>query len=279
MSDKRFYLGQPSGSLRDTKNNDERVRHVDLMNEFHARLTALERAGENMGTKFGPDESLHCHVCGQAEVTCNCDRPSPALPEMEIREFLTPKPKVVNVRLETPTAATVEITNDTTPATVRVPLSGKRGAGVYAIIDGADASFVLQHNWYLLKRKSSPKLSYVYACINRKTVFLHRFLLNPPPKIDVDHIDGDGLNNTRRNIRVCSRSENNHNQHNQRPGKQSKYIGVTMGKGGRWVAQIRKDRKTYKLGTFPTEDAAHEAYLLASVKLYGDRASKGESHE
>ena len=70
---------------------------------------------------------------------------------------------------------------------------------------------------------------YVRGSINRKNVYLHRLLTNPPKGMDVDHINGDGMDNRDDNLRVCSRSQNNMNRGKDREGK-SQFKGVRYDK-------------------------------------------------
>src|SRR5689334_8621212 len=78
-------------------------------------------------------------------------------------------------------------------------------------IDDQDYQRVSTHRWWVVsiktKRAVKTQLS-VQSEINGKTVKLHRFILNAPKGFDVDHIDGNPLNNVRSNLRICSRQEN-----------------------------------------------------------------------
>jgi len=95
---------------------------------------------------------------------------------------------------------------------------------------------------------------------------MHRFLLSPPEDKWVDHIDGDGLNNRRSNLRLVSPSQNGHNR------KTRGYIKRPNG----FQAYITINRKWIHLGLFSTEEEAHQAHMKAKMeylKMY-DRATK-----
>jgi hypothetical protein len=143
-----------------------------------------------------------------------------------------------------------------------VPLVG----GGVALVDQGDFHLVAHHRWY-----GHPQ-GYVTARQRGtgKTIYMHRLILHPGPGQVVDHIDRDGRNNTRRNLRLCSQSQNIANSP-ARTGTSSRYKGVYQRENGRWVARIRNHGgKRIHLGTFLTEDEAGEAYRRVAEELYGD---------
>ena len=113
----------------------------------------------------------------------------------------------------------------------------------------------------------------------RKVIFLHREIINTPAGKITDHVDGDPLNNTRKNLRVCTHQENLRNQTKQkRKNKYSRYKGVSFGYK-KWIAYITLDSKTYRLGSFRTEKEAARAYNLAASVIYGDFARLNNLHK
>jgi hypothetical protein len=89
-----------------------------------------------------------------------------------------------------------------------------------------------------------------------------------PPE-DVDHIDGDPLNNCMANLRLASRQENCRNRKVVRAGLKGAYL---RRRDGWYAAKIRVDRKLIHLGYFPTEQQAHEAYVAAAQTYFGEFA-------
>ncbi|WP_108027035.1 HNH endonuclease [Burkholderia mayonis] len=92
---------------------------------------------------------------------------------------------------------------------------------------------------------------------------------------EVDHINGNRLDNRRSNLRVCLKS---HNRKNRRINKNnaSGFKGVDLLPGGKWRAQIQYDGKQKNLGRFESPELAHEFYCLAADMMHGEFAAKGE---
>lgn len=104
----------------------------------------------------------------------------------------------------------------------------------------------------------------------QKSVYLHRVIMGvTDPKIDVDHIDGDGLNNRRSNLRAVTRQKNLRNKH--RTYGTSKFIGVCWFKQtSKWHAQIKVDGKRKHLGYHSDEESAARAYDAAALAIDPD---------
>lgn len=110
----------------------------------------------------------------------------------------------------------------------------------------------------------------------RKAIMLHHLVMywvhgyRRMPGREIDHIDGNGLNNKRSNLRFCTSSENKRNMKKTRGT--SKYKGVYLAKNGRWVAQIRGTKIRKHLGTFNSEEEAAQAYDAAAKKEFSNFA-------
>jgi hypothetical protein len=141
--------------------------------------------------------------------------------------------------------------------------------GYEAIIDFSDLDLVSNFNWYCLKSRNT-----VYAKRNiygtRSSISLHRFLMGDPKGLEVDHIDLNGLNNTRGNLRVATRRQNSANA--KKPSTNtSGYKGVSWcRKSNKWVSQIWVNGENIKLGRFEDVKDAHLAYCDAVSKYRGD---------
>jgi hypothetical protein len=88
----------------------------------------------------------------------------------------------------------------------------------------------------------------------------------------IDHRDGNPTNNRLTNLRIATFSQNNANRCRPRQNT-SGFKGVSpSGRSKKWKATIRKDHQTIHLGNFATPEAAHEAYMAAAHKLFGEFA-------
>lgn len=102
-------------------------------------------------------------------------------------------------------------------------------------------------------------------------VFLHREILGAKRGQIVDHRDGDRLNNTRENIRICSAYQNCCNT--RRKHGMSRFKGVSWNKDrGAWAAQIGRAKKNYHLGYFKDEEDAAVQYDIAAILFHGQDA-------
>lgn len=102
---------------------------------------------------------------------------------------------------------------------------------------------------------------YVYKNRVKKQIRLHRFLTRAVLGSDVDHIDGDGLNNTDSNLRIVTRQENLHAFRRKSAGRTSRFIGVCWNKKkGKWQAGLQHNYKQIHIGLFRTETGAALAY-------------------
>ncbi len=98
---------------------------------------------------------------------------------------------------------------------------------------------------------------------------MHRLILNAPKGVQVDHEDGNGLNNKRRNIRLATNQENARNSQKQ-VRRSSKYKGVSLDKRhGTWKSQVSVDGQIIWLGQFKSEVEAAKAYDMAARKMFG----------
>ena len=146
--------------------------------------------------------------------------------------------------------------------------------GYFAIIDPEDFELVGFHNWQSLVEPHATYATRPKPYVNGKyagALRMHRVIMGvDDPNILVDHIDGNGLNNRRKNLRIVSNAENTFNR-KRRIGGTSKYKGVVR-RDDRWVAAIYPDGKNIHLGTFMTEEAAAQAYNEAAKKYHGQFA-------
>jgi hypothetical protein len=107
----------------------------------------------------------------------------------------------------------------------------------------------------------------------RRGMYLHRFVLNAPDRIYVDHVNHDPLDNRKQNLRLCTCSQNAANGVGRPEKRISKYKGVGWRASiRRWYAQIKTGGRCKKLGYFEDEDLAAAAYDRAASTLWGSFA-------
>ena len=146
-----------------------------------------------------------------------------------------------------------------------IALTNNRGI---VIVDDQDVPLVEGSTWYYSKRGlSTYAVRHVkISCTKYRQEYLHRLILNPPNGMEVDHINGNGLDNRRENLRTVTKRENACNRTHITKG--SKFVGVTWRKKERkWRADIRFQGKKRHLGLFKNEIDAATAYRVAYAVL------------
>lgn len=142
--------------------------------------------------------------------------------------------------------------------------------GQVAVIDDCDLSLVDRFKWFACKDHSTNRFYAHSNPSNRKKLLMHRVILGvTDSSIQVDHIDGNGLNNSRSNLRACGHAENQWNS--SRPVSRCGYIGVRTCRD-KFQAKILHRGKTVFLGTFSDPISAAMAYDCAAVELRGEFA-------
>lgn len=101
--------------------------------------------------------------------------------------------------------------------------------------------------------------------------YMHRLIVGAAKGMFVDHINGDGLDNRRCNLRVCTREENGQNRTRLQTNNTSGYTGVLPRKGypGLWQVQIKVNRKMLHIGYFKDKDLAIAARRRAELEYFG----------
>lgn len=147
--------------------------------------------------------------------------------------------------------------------TKQIPLNNKRGEILYALVDDSDYTELSRHKWHLLAGRYAGRTGHVY---------MHRQILSAPTDASVDHIDGNGLNNTRSNLRLVSQSQNNMNA-KPRQKSTSRYKGVYWNDHHqKWSAHIQVDGKKTYIGRYATQREAALAYNEAAKRHFGEYA-------
>ncbi|MEC1778419.1 HNH endonuclease [Schinkia azotoformans] len=128
-------------------------------------------------------------------------------------------------------------------------------------------------SWFGGLDRNSGKI-YIYSKLKRengkqKSILLHRFLTDCPKGLVVDHINGNTLNNTDENIRVCTVGQNNQNLTKLRKDNKAGFRGVSWNsRHGKWYSSIKLNGKTKHLGSFDNKDDAIKVRVEAEKKYF-----------
>ncbi len=150
--------------------------------------------------------------------------------------------------------------------------------GKIAFVDDEDYEYLNQFKWCADKARRT-----YYAFRNMKVDgrwvvgTMHQFLIKQPKGMQIDHIDDNGLNNQKSNLRICTNQENHMKTKIQRTAKgilkSSRFKGVSsVSDGDRWRARIHYNGKENFLGRYDSEIDAAIAYNNAAKEMFGEFA-------
>ena len=133
-----------------------------------------------------------------------------------------------------------------------------------ALVDDDDYEKVWNYRWRLMATKK-----FLYAG-NAELGFLHRYIMKCPSGLCVDHINHNGLDNRKENLRICTYLQN---RMNSKSSNKNGYKGICYySKIKKYSAKICINHKNYYLGVFSTKEEAADAYNQKAIELYGEYA-------
>ena len=145
--------------------------------------------------------------------------------------------------------------------------------GKFALIDEEDYDALIKYKWYLSK---SRKTSYAARDLNGKHLLMHRMIMGEKNNSLIDHMDGNGLNNQKTNLRYCTNSQNCMNRGKQK-NNTSGYSGVMWKKrDGVYVSQITCQGEQVHIGTFKCKHEAALAYNEKAIEFHKEFACLNE---
>ena len=140
------------------------------------------------------------------------------------------------------------------------------------MVDDEDFEYLNSFRW---TAKIHGHLKYAERNYRGKTIKLHRLIMSVTEKnMFIDHIDGNGLNNQKINLRICSSAENTRNHRKISNLLTSKFIGVHLHKKtNKWRAGVRFNKNLIDLGLFKNEEDAAMAYDRKAFEVFGEFAN------
>ncbi|MGI0016337.1 MAG: hypothetical protein ACREBU_23195 [Nitrososphaera sp.] len=143
--------------------------------------------------------------------------------------------------------------------------------GKYAIVDDTDFNWLNQWKWCVNNTGYAFRFQYLGQG-RRMVLLMHRMIMDTPKGMETDHINGNGFDNQRKNLRMCVREENMRNQKKQSRHTSSVFKGVCWDKKAkRWLASIYHKRQI-SIGLFTNEVHAAMAYDIWAKDLFGEFA-------
>lgn len=145
--------------------------------------------------------------------------------------------------------------------------------GKFALVDDADYEYLSQWKWFCETSHHAARDQHIGMDGKReikKRIKMHRLIMGFPKAMEIDHIDGNPLNNQRRNLRIVTHAQNQKNLKTPITNT-SGFKGVSWSKVRRkWIAGIHVDGRGYNLGGFDTIEEAARKYNEVAVERFGE---------
>lgn len=149
----------------------------------------------------------------------------------------------------------------------------KLSRGKFALVDNEDYAFLNQWKWFWLNPGYAARTIRTGKSFHK--VLMHRVLLTRTKGQEVDHKNGNGIDNRKRNLRICTKIQNHWNRGKSKRNT-SGYKGVHWHRASKkWSANITANHKKHFLGYFTSKKKAAMVYAVAAKKLHKEFANKG----
>jgi hypothetical protein len=153
--------------------------------------------------------------------------------------------------------------------------------GKFSQVDAADFDWLNQWKWSYRRDGYVVRAQHVGVFNGKQKqqmIRLHRFIMAAPEGMSVDHVNGDGLDNRRCNLRICTHTQNHQNR-KSRVASTSIYKGVYWWKHRQcWIAKITVNGSPKTLGQYDNQEEAALAYNAAAIKYFGEFANPNVVH-
>ena len=145
--------------------------------------------------------------------------------------------------------------------------------GKFALVDDEDFEYLNQWKWTCVGRGYAQRKYSIKGGRKGINMYMHRDIVSIPKDKFIDHINGNGLDNRKSNLRICTLSQNNANRKKSINGT-SMYKGVSWySPYGKWCARICKNDLDIFIEYFKSEKEAALAYNEAAIKYHGEFAN------
>lgn len=167
-----------------------------------------------------------------------------------------------------------------TPTTNLADLDGGRliplTKGYFAIVDDDDYERLAPAKWNVKISKHRVAMyamrgAWIAAEKRRTTILMHRAVIDVPEGMEIDHINGNGLDNRKANLRVCTKSQNLANRYFKHTSV-SEYRGVIPGRAGNWIAVIVWNNLRIRTNSLADKEVAIRAYNALAKEFHGEFA-------
>lgn len=144
--------------------------------------------------------------------------------------------------------------------------------GLHAIVDDEDYGYLSQFHWFAVsKRGVFYARRDAWFDGRAKSIYMHREVMRANTDEYIDHVNHDGLDNRRGNLRKCSMAQNGWNSKKRR-NSLTQYKGIWKHNATHWRAAIRCNGQRFNLGLFSTAIDAAKAYDQKAKELFGEFA-------